>query len=100
MKVLYLSAAGEIGGGNSSLLAVWPELRRKGVDVHAVIPADGSMAAACRDLHVPYDIIEYHQPSLNRPRLAWSAYQEWLALLRRARPDLVHANALECARSI
>jgi glycosyltransferase involved in cell wall biosynthesis/predicted deacetylase len=100
MKVSYLLASSEIGGGNRSLSAIWPVLRRRGVDVHVIAPGMGPMVEACREQQIPCDAVDYVQPAWRTPIRSWRAYRTWTRVLRAAAPDVVHANALEGGRAV
>lgn len=100
MRVLYITASGEIGGGNRSLLALWRGLMPCGFVPFAVCPGDGPMRAACSDLGVASSVVESVQPSWRDPVASWAGYARWSAVLREWRPALVHANHPLAARSI
>lgn len=100
MRVLYLTNASQIGGGNRSLLVLWDAIRSLGVEPVAICPEAGPMADACARAGVPVHIRRYVQPDIRTPVATLRAVQSWRALLRRLEIDLVHANDPSNARSI
>ncbi len=91
-SILVASNHGEIvGGGEISLLGLLEGLDRSRWAPTVVVPADGLVAARCRDLGLPVSVIPW--PTLRRPSLA--GLQSVLALHRLARISgarLLHAN--------
>lgn len=100
MRVLYLTNAAQIGGGNRSLLVLWQAIRRLDVEPFAVCPDDGPMVAESRRQSIPVEIRPYVQPAVRSPRATLRATRDWIGLLRRERIDLVHANDPSNARAI
>lgn len=100
IRVLYLTNAAQIGGGNRSLLVLWPVIRRHGVDPVACCPADGPMVGACRAAGVPVDVRPYEQPHLAAPIASLRRLRSWRSYLRDRRVDLVHANDPTNARVV
>lgn len=100
MRVLYLTNASQIGGGNRSLLVLWNAIRSLGVEPVAICPEAGPMADACARAGVPAHIHRYVQPDIRTPVATLRALQSWRALLKSLEIDLVHANDPSNARSI
>jgi glycosyltransferase involved in cell wall biosynthesis len=100
MRVLYLTNAAHIGGGNRSLLSLWEGLKTHRIVPLPVCPADGPMVRTCLDAGYECQIVEYEQPSWRHPFGTLRGARQWETLLARVRPDLVHANDFHGARSI
>jgi glycosyltransferase involved in cell wall biosynthesis len=100
MRILYLTNAAHIGGGNRSLLTLWQALKARGVSPVAVCPTGGPMVEACRELEIPCEVVEYYQPSVRQPFRTWRSYRQWCRLLVDQKIDLIHANDPFGARSI
>jgi glycosyltransferase involved in cell wall biosynthesis len=100
MRVLFLTNAAHIGGGNRSLLSLWEGLKAHRIVPLMVCPTDGPMVGACRDAGYQCAVIEYGQPGWRHPLDTLRGARRWDALLTRVRPDLVHANDFYGARSV
>jgi glycosyltransferase involved in cell wall biosynthesis len=100
MRVLYLTNAAQIGGGNRSLLVLWRAIRALGVEPFAVCPARGPMTDECARASVTVDVREYVQPDVRAPFATANATRAWTRLLREWKIDLIHANDPTNARSI
>lgn len=100
MKVLFVAASGQIGGGNRSLLMQWAGMASFGVDVHVLCPTAGPLADLCRTLGMACQIVEYHQPGWRAPFRSWESYLELQRIIAAAQPDVVHANDLHGGRFV
>jgi glycosyltransferase involved in cell wall biosynthesis len=100
MRVLYLANSAQIGGGNRYLQGLWNGIRNYGVEPLAVCPTDGPMVELCRNIGVPVEVLQYPQPSWRYPIKAVQGYLLWQQLLKRTKPDLIHANDFINARSV
>ncbi len=100
MRCLYLLSSEQIGGGNKSLLTLWQAATRLGVEPVAVCPAPGPMLELTRASGVHCEVFEYRDISLRRPLGFWKNHRSWKRVIARLRPDLVHANCIDTARSI
>jgi glycosyltransferase involved in cell wall biosynthesis len=96
LRVAWLFEYPTLHGGERSLLATLPVLRRKGVEPAALGPAEGPLANELAKSGVPllpFDVAE-HGRRLSRELLRASL----LAQLRAIRPALLHANSLSMGR--
>jgi glycosyltransferase involved in cell wall biosynthesis len=101
LRVLYLAASAEIGGGNRYLLTLWSALSRyRDVELLAICPKDGPMVRLSRAQGIPCEVIDFGQMEWRRPVASWSQYNLWQGLLSRFRPHVIHANHALGARSI
>jgi len=97
-RVLYVCEYGTLNGGERSLLAWLPWVKEAGATVDVLAPRSGPLAAALENLGIevaPWQVeCQRHANKLaaRRARLR--------DLLRRARPDLIHANSLSMARTV
>lgn len=92
MRLLFLCASAQIGGGNRSLLSLWDELLPQGVEVFAVCPTDGPMVQACVERGISCCVMKYDWfPGKNVFTLAYHFYL-WRKLLKDIQPDIIHAN--------
>jgi hypothetical protein len=119
MRVMYLDPSGQLGGAETSLLAVLASVREAEPTwpLHLVIAAEGPLAAAAAALGVTTTVLPY-SPALARigehaaqaadggyvrlaaqlGRASWStaAYVKRLrAEIRAFRPDVIHTNGLK-----
>lgn len=104
MRVLLVNHTSDIGGAEQSLLELVRELPRLGVTPLAAVP-EGPLAARLRQAGVEVHVVPLH--ALVRPRGLGSASRAAAAglidtlrvchLIRRLRPDLVHANSAKAA---
>lgn len=93
MRVLLIANFGErIGGGEESFLTLARALDRSVVTPYALVPSEGAVADALRDLDIPTDMLSFP------PVRPWNAAAAFVALRRlRSRLaswkiDLVHAH--------
>jgi glycosyltransferase involved in cell wall biosynthesis len=101
MRCLYIVNSTKIGGGNRSMLTLWEGLRGTGaVEPCVVCPGEGPMADAIREAGHPCVIHPYQQPDWAHPIKSLRNLFAWHQILCKIRPDLVHANSLDSARSI
>ncbi len=100
MRVLYLSASGQIGGGNRSLLALWEELLPEGIAISAICPSEGPMVQACADRGISCRVIKYDWLSWQNFFSLPHNYYRWWQLLSEIQPDIVHANDMVGGRAI
>jgi len=100
MRVLYLTNSAQIGGGNRQLQVLWEGIRKHGIEPLVVCPTAGPMVELCRHIDVPVEVLQYPQPSWRCPIATIQGYRIWQQLLKRTRPDLIHANDFINARSV
>jgi len=100
MRILYLSSAGEIGGGNRSLLTLWSELKSKGVKMETFCPAYGPMVDVCLGKGVTPHVANYLDSANMGGLSLLKIGLFWINFLKKEKPDLVHANDIRSARSI
>ncbi|MCZ6801039.1 MAG: glycosyltransferase family 4 protein [Nitrospirae bacterium] len=92
MRLLYLCASAQIGGGNRSLLSLWDELLLQGTAISAVCPSEGPMVQACVDRGISCCVMRYDWfPGKNIFSLVYNFYR-WWKLLKDIQPDIIHAN--------
>ena len=99
MHILLSDNASGIGGGNRSLLTLAVGLKRMGVDVDASYPTPGPMQQACDEADIPHRVIPLHQPSWRQPLATWRSNARWRRELTDIKPNILHANSMEPARS-
>lgn len=95
LKVAWLFEYPTLLGGERSLLATLPLLRREGIEPVALAPAAGPLAEALARggvEHRPFDVHPLDRPTREMLRA------ELHALLTAIRPGLVHANSLSMGR--
>ena len=92
MRLLYLCASGQIGGGNRSLLSLWDELLPEGIAISAICPSEGPMIQACADRGISCRVIKYDWFSRWDFSSLANNYYRWRQLLKETQPDIVHAN--------
>jgi len=96
-RLLILCEYPTLNGGERSMLATLPGVQAAGFDVAVAAPPAGPLADAVRRREVDLLPFDVDDPSCKQPPLA--ARREALAeLLRRRRPDLLHANSLSMGR--
>jgi glycosyltransferase involved in cell wall biosynthesis len=100
MRVLYLTNAAHIGGGNRSLQTLWEAEHPFGIRPTAVCPNDGPMVRLCSQMGIPISVLPYQQPSWQNPVDTFRGYWKWRQLLKQCRPDIIHANDFSNARSV
>jgi glycosyltransferase involved in cell wall biosynthesis len=96
-RLLILCEYPTLLGGERSMLSTLPAVAAAGFEVTVAAPAEGSLAAALRDHHIPHIAwqtqgVEGIRPSLERLRA------DLVGILQTTRPDLLHANSLSTAR--
>lgn len=104
MRILFINTAAAMGGAEWSLLELAGALRREGVAVLAAVP-DGALALRLRAAGV--ETVRLPALCLRRGwrlpaagvRLAVVAMR-LAALIRRERPELIHANSLAAALAL
>jgi len=90
----------KLGGGGMSLLALWDMLPQVGWAARAVTPGEGPFTRAARDAGVPVTVYAYQQPDFKHPIRTFKNFMAWLRIIREARPEIIHANAYDAARSV
>lgn len=96
-SVLVVCEFPTLHGGENSLLSVVPHLRRAGFDVAAAAPPAGPLAEALAERNV--EVIPFEVRDRAGVRRGQEVLRRELAdLLRRRRPDLLHANSLAMGR--
>ena len=100
MRVLYLTNSAQIGGGNRQLQVLWEGIRNRGIEPLVVCPTAGPMVELCRNIGVSVEVLQYPQPSWRCPMATIQGYRIWQQLLKRTKPDLIHANDFINARSV
>ena len=60
MKVLYiLNSTFALGGATKSFLCLLDGMRKRGEDVHVVVPDEEGVCATLRDGHIPFTVLNY-----------------------------------------
>jgi glycosyltransferase involved in cell wall biosynthesis len=90
----------KLGGGGMSLLTLWKMLAQSGWVARAVTPGEGPFTRAARDAGVPVTVYPYQQPDFRHPILTFRNFMAWRRIIREARPEIIHANAYDAARSV
>jgi glycosyltransferase involved in cell wall biosynthesis len=113
VRILYLSASGELGGGERSLLDIVASLRRAqpAWPLHLVAAANGALLAQASALGVATDVVPFGPAlsrvgeSVGRAALALSVVRaavpaaaylgELRRVIQRVAPDVLHTNSLK-----
>jgi len=96
-RLLILCEYPTLNGGERSMLATLVGVRAAGFDVAVAAPPAGPLAHALRERGV--DLLPFDVGDAGGKRPSLAARREVLAvLLRRCRPDLLHANSLSMGR--
>jgi arylsulfatase A-like enzyme/glycosyltransferase involved in cell wall biosynthesis len=90
----------KLGGGGMSLLTLWKMLPQFGWAARAVTPGEGPFTRAARDAGVPVTVYAYQQPDLKHPTDTLKNFLAWRRIIGNARPEIIHANAYDAARSM
>src|SRR5690606_24168480 len=73
-------------------------LLQRGIEVRALLPGPGELAAALERRAIPSDFAP--QDTLRRGgsvRFLLRPHPDWMAVVRRFRPDVIHCNAVRSA---
>ncbi|MFQ3189794.1 MAG: glycosyltransferase involved in cell wall biosynthesis [Paraglaciecola sp.] len=100
MKILYLAAAPHVAGGNRFLLNLFDATKDEGIESIVVVPASGNMETEARNQGTQTEIYATEQPNFNKPFKAIKNLFAWLKILRKHRPDVIHANDFWVARGV
>lgn len=100
MKVLYLAAAPHIAGGNRFLLNLFDATKAQGVESILVVPDTGDMETEAKKQGITVEVLSSVQPSIKSPLKSFNGLRNWKKMIRRHKPDLIHANDFWTARSI
>ncbi|MES2294541.1 MAG: glycosyltransferase family 4 protein [Pseudomonadota bacterium] len=95
MKIFEVVADGRPGGGTTVVLALVAALREQGFAVHFVSQKDSYAMSAIAGLAVPSHGVNFFPLRVNPTTILAIA-----ALLKRERPDLVHAHGARAALNI
>jgi len=97
VQLLLLCEYGTLGGGERSMLATLGAVQSAGFTPTVVAPADGPLSKELRRREVEVQTFALRDAEANR--LSQSQLREELGrLIRRRRPDLLHANSLAMGR--
>ncbi|MDR3393016.1 MAG: glycosyltransferase family 4 protein [Sulfuriferula sp.] len=91
MKILHLIASTGVGGAEKHLLDLCLQQRAFGLDVSVALPQEGALSQALQSHGIDYALI--HTGGRWHPLALWSLRR----VIRRIRPDLVHAHMLKSA---
>ena len=96
MRVLILCEFARLNGAEQSLLAVLESVSAAGFELQIAAPPDGALAAEVvrRDML----LLPLEFPATPQHRLQTGRREIVESLLRRSKPDLVHANSLSMGR--
>jgi glycosyltransferase involved in cell wall biosynthesis len=89
-RLLYMITRAERGGAQAHVLEV-AEGMRNDFEVHVATGEEGYLTQACRDASIPVHIIPHLRREVN-PFFDVPAWFETLHLVRKIRPDLIHAH--------
>jgi glycosyltransferase involved in cell wall biosynthesis len=98
-RLLILCEYPTMLGGERSMLATLPGIRRAGFDVHVAAPAGGDLADALRRADVPH--VPWRVQDENGERLRLERLRADIAgLVHDVRPHLLHSNSLSMSRIV
>jgi glycosyltransferase involved in cell wall biosynthesis len=97
VNVLLLCEFSTLNGGENSALSTFSHLRAADVQLTVAAPASGDLAQALNAQSVELLPLDFRDSAGSRRSQAESR-QQLEALLRRRRPDLLHANSLSMGR--
>jgi len=100
MKILYLAAASHVAGGNRFLLNLFDATKDEGIESIVVVPASGNMETEARYQGTQTEIYATDQPSFKKPVKTLKNIYSWLKLLKKHKPDVIHANDFWVARGV
>ena len=97
-RVLILCEYPTLLGGERSMLATLPAIRRAGFDVHVAAPPAGLADALNKSgvVHIPWRVQDENGERLPLDQLR----ADIAAFVRNVRPHLVHANSLSMSRIV
>jgi L-malate glycosyltransferase len=91
LKILHLIASTGVGGAEKHLLDLCLQQRAFGLEVSVALPREGALSQALQSHGIDYALI--HTGGRWHPLALWSLHR----VIRRIRPDLVHAHMLKSA---
>lgn len=100
MRVLWVAAWGDIGGGNRSLIASVSALRAHGVESTVLLPFKGNMVDELERRSICYRLLSLTQPDRGKPFRTLRAGVQLVSTFMRIRPHIVHANDIVVWRQI
>lgn len=90
----------KMGGGSQSLLTLWQALPPLAWRGEIVCPAEGPFTDSAREVGAAPLIYPYAQPQWQRPLSTWRNHRAWKKIITALQPDIIHANAIDAARSV
>ena len=99
-RVLFLASSAWLGGANRFLITTGKELLHRGIASGIVFLSNGPAIAAARRAGMEVSTCPIQPPDLARPLPSAIGLVRTLRLLRRATPDVVHANDVDAARAL
>lgn len=96
LRVAVLFEYPSLNGGENSWLATLPAIRKSGIEIVAIAPANGPLQERLRDEGMT---VHDWQTFVNGKRAPQDKLRETLStILNDCKPDLVHANSLSMSR--
>lgn len=107
MRILYLTSANGMGGGNIAFLHILRQMTLKGHEIMVITATNpGPLPDKLRDIACPFVQIDFRaniypvntNPILYIPRLCWMLYKNHIAkrhiekVMMEYKPDIVHTN--------
>ena len=95
-RILYINNSSYIGGAENSLQLLIHSFRKRGFEVHLLLPQPGELSKRLADAPIQIHYLDF-QVSTNKTRLFFDSFRYSLKLsklIRRLKIDLVHTNSL------
>lgn len=100
MRILYLAAAAHVAGGNRFLLNLFSSTKEQGIESVVVVPEKGNMQQEAEAISVTVEVLPTIQPGLSSIINTYRCLKNWRKVLKKHKPDLIHANDFWVARSV
>jgi len=89
----------KLGGGGKSLLGLLAHLPEQGWNTHVVVPGEGQFTEELEKSGVQHNIFPFQPIDPHHPITAFKTFMQWRRLIKKASPDLIHANGFDLSRS-
>lgn len=99
-RPLFVANSTEIGGGNTSLLALVQGMRERGLCPTIVHPEPGPMLERCEAAGIAGIVQKLFQPGWKQLLTTWKSLRAWRKILHDSQADLIHANEPFAARTV
>jgi glycosyltransferase involved in cell wall biosynthesis len=100
MKILYLAAASHVAGGNRFLLNLFDATKGEDITSIVVVPSNGNMETEAQLQGTQTEVYATAQPSFSAPIKTVKNIFNWIKILKKHKPDIIHANDFWVARGV